>query len=125
MIGHSNPTHTDVPIAELCVVGMISEGLGLYDIMSSVSTDSTRASKAHKGDTVQFSYAIFDTEAEAHIIDPLDIVMHQDTSTHAHFHHDFGAANQGKWLVIYFRWFNTKHPELAGRWSAMRILAIG
>ncbi|WP_320053135.1 hypothetical protein [uncultured Acetobacteroides sp.] len=38
-------------------------------------------------------------------------------STKAFFVLPLGAENAGKQLFIYFRWYNTKHPEIAGPWS--------
>jgi hypothetical protein len=50
--------------------------------------------------------------------------MSKDIITKAAFEFDAGFTNQGKWLVVYFRWYNTKHPDLAGKWSPMVTIAI-
>jgi hypothetical protein len=54
-----------------------------------------------------------------------DPMMRQQFSTHAKFIAEFGPESSGKWLVIYFRWYNTKHPNLAGTWSEGHVVAIG
>ena len=37
---------------------------------------------------------------------------------------NFGADKEGKYLCVWSRWFNSKHPELAGDWNEMQIVRI-
>ncbi len=37
---------------------------------------------------------------------------------------NFGTANSDKWLCAWSRWFNSKHPELAGDWNEMQTIRI-
>jgi hypothetical protein len=66
---------------------------------------------------------VVNSEADA-IKDLNSPLLRKDINKHAHFHFDAGSANQGKWLVIYFRWYNTSHLELAGVWSTMILTVI-
>ena len=50
--------------------------------------------------------------------------MKTNLSTKASFSMDLGTENSGKTLYVYFRWFNTKHPELAGPWSILYVTVI-
>ncbi len=36
----------------------------------------------------------------------------------------FGAANKGKYLYVWSRWYNSKHPEIAGDWNARQVELI-
>ena len=47
-----------------------------------------------------------------------------EISTRASFNLDAGSASSGKYLYIYLRWYNTKHPALVGPWSSMHTTLI-
>ncbi|MHB8259172.1 MAG: hypothetical protein ACYDCN_05935 [Bacteroidia bacterium] len=36
----------------------------------------------------------------------------------------FGADKKGKYLYVWSRWFNSKHPEIAGDWNARQVVLI-
>ncbi|HEX7415256.1 MAG TPA: hypothetical protein VF411_14520 [Bacteroidia bacterium] len=36
----------------------------------------------------------------------------------------FGADKRAKYLYVWSRWYNSKHPELAGDWNSMQMLLI-
>jgi len=36
----------------------------------------------------------------------------------------FGASNKGKYLYTWSRWYNSKHPEIAGDWNARQVELI-
>jgi hypothetical protein len=40
------------------------------------------------------------------------------------FQKDFGVENIKKRVVVYFRWWSSKHPELAGPWTEVRAVVI-
>jgi hypothetical protein len=72
---------------------------------------------------VQMSYSIVNRVAvgqaqPAPPLSPADCPM-QGVSTHALFVKDFGLANAGKILYIYFRWFDLQHSEKSGPWSML------
>jgi len=50
--------------------------------------------------------------------------MKRDISTKASFVLALSSASSTQSLFIYFRWYNTKHPELAGPWSALMTTMI-
>lgn len=51
---------------------------------------------------------------------PIDTNLMVDQCTKSSFTLNVGAENSGLRLYIYFRWFNTKHPELAGPWCDLQ-----
>lgn len=119
-----SPTHPTTPIKAECVASIQSEGRGLYEFSCKSTTDSSRASKVEGANSVQFAYMISATALNP-LPTPDGDTMIRDIATTAIFVKDFGAENQGRWLTIYFRWYNTIHPHLAGPWSAVQSLAIG
>lgn len=62
---------------------------------------------------------------------PVPVPQHPDDGTKQEFYsgatHEFklGADNEGKYLCIWTRWFNSKHTDLAGDWSEMQTVLIG
>ena len=48
-----------------------------------------------------------------------DAGLFRDISTKATFTLSLGSGSSTKYLYIYFRWYNTKHPELAGPWTRL------
>jgi hypothetical protein len=84
------------------------------------STTGQRASIYGDADCVQYLYQVGTTApTEAN-----EDTMKKDLSTKATFNLALGSGNAGKYLYIYFRWFNTKHPELAGPWSSLQTTMI-
>ena len=79
------------------------------------STESARPSIFSGGDCVQFAYTVGGTPPASVLASGLT----QGFSSRASFSFSTGADNGGKSLYILFRWYNTKHPDLAGPWCAM------
>jgi hypothetical protein len=80
--------------------------------------------RADGADSVQYAWAAVNKGDTA----PSDIgssFYKKDISTKAIFHFEAGAENITKYLVIYFRWYNTKHPNLAGVWTEEQRMVIG
>ena len=50
--------------------------------------------------------------------------LRREVSTRASFVLALGSASSAQSLFIYFRWYHTKHPELAGPWSALMTTLI-
>ena len=71
-------------------------------------------------DCVQYLYCVGDTPP----LSANDPRLKTGLSSRASFTLDVGAASKGKKLFIYFRWFNTRHPELAGSWSGMMEVVV-
>jgi len=106
------------PISEKVAAAIQPLGGGSVAIKCHNST--SRASILDGADSVQFVYQVGDvppTSAEAP-------GMMKDISTRAAFTLDLGAENATKHLYIFFRWYNTKHPDLASPWSAMQSTLI-
>ncbi|MBB3188291.1 hypothetical protein [Microbacter margulisiae] len=64
---------------------------------------------------VQYLYMVSETPPESEEAPGLKM----NISTKAIFNLSLGAGNIGKFLYIYLRWYNTKHPELASPWSKL------
>jgi hypothetical protein len=84
------------------------------------SNFGTRASIYPGADSVQYVYQIGDTPPASY-----DAVgLTKEISTRASFKLNLGGDASGKTLYIFFRWYNTKHPELAAPWSIMQTMII-
>ena len=83
--------------------------------MKCYGTSSLRAGIFRNADSVQFLYMVGKTPpasaAEAGLL--------KELSSKAIFTLQLGADNSGNNLYIYFRWYNTRHPQLAGPWSSL------
>ena len=120
----ANPSHPTTNIEESCIASIRSINRGKAKISCRASEDTKRASIPESADSIQVSYAIVNAE-DAPVIDPDDEQMTKQLFFEANFDHDFGAANQGKWLIIYFRWYLSRYPQFAGDWSIMQRVIIG
>lgn len=114
-------THTihKTPISEPVSVLIQPIGGGLMNIKCYSSTGK-RSSIYSYADSVQYMYLMSDTppaSAEAS-------GMIKELSTRATFILETGSANSGKYLSICLRWYNTKHPNLSGPWSALQTSLI-
>jgi len=76
---------------------------------------SLRPSIIDAADSIQYVYLVGTTPPESADIPGLS----KDISTKASFTLSLGSGSSSKYLYIYFRWYNTKHPELAGPWSGL------
>ncbi len=124
VLDRSDPTHSTTPIAAQCIAGIHGMGMGMYEFGCKGNNKDGRNSKVHGADSVQFAYAL-SALPPAPSPTPDSAGMVKELSTSATFTHDFGTDSPGKWLTVYFRWYNTKHPQLAGAWSSVQTLAIG
>jgi hypothetical protein len=91
--------------------------------MISVKCYSVTGQRSHiipPADSVQFAYIISD-KAPASVMDPGMIF---GLSSRASFNVNLGAEQARNNLFIFFRWFNTRHPEQAGPWSALQNTVI-
>ncbi|MEP7169043.1 MAG: hypothetical protein ABI855_06685 [Bacteroidota bacterium] len=120
----ASPSFPTSPIEAECFASIRSIKRGNAKISCRASDDTKRSSIVEGADSIQFSYIIVTSEA-APVIDPDDKSMTKQLSFEAIFNLDLGAENQGKWLVIYFRWFLSRYPQFAGDWSGMQRVVIG
>lgn len=84
------------------------------------SNSSKRASILEGADSVQYAYLVCDTPPSSAEITGLS----KEISSRASFTLALGAGSSAKYLYIYFRWYNTRHPLLAGTWSALQTALI-
>jgi hypothetical protein len=107
------------PIAEPVTVTIQPIGGGTMSLKC-YSATGQRASIYSGADGVQFLYVVGDVppvSAEAP-------GLSKELSTKAIITLSLGSGSSGKNLYIYFRWYNTKHPELSGPWSALQTSLI-
>lgn len=109
-------THTIAitPIREGVRAILKQLGGGMIQIKCAGLT-APRAAIVAGADCIQYRYCIGDTPPFS--VD--DAGLKTGLSSRASFILDTGATSSAKKLFIWFRWFNTRHPELAGSWSGM------
>lgn len=112
-------TVSTTPINEAVVSGIQLLGGGSVAIKCR-TTSGERASICEGADCVQYNYMVGTTPPTS----ADDQALKSGLSTKASFNLVLGAASSEKKLYIYFRWNNTKHPELAGPWSALQTTLI-
>lgn len=112
-------TISHTPIAEPVEPILLPIGGGTVNIKC-YSTTGARASIYEDANCVQYLYLVGNTSPESIKSEGLK----QEITSRASFSLPLGAENSGKMLFIYFRWYNTKHPELAGPWSTLQSTII-
>ena len=83
-------------------------------------TNGKRPSINETANCVQYRYCVGSTAPTSVEDDILDM----DISTKGAFILSVGAENEGKRLYIYFRWHNTKHPDISGPWCPLQSTII-
>jgi phosphomannomutase len=119
VIERARPTHHTEPIAERCFATAQTLGGGEMKISCRTDHDASRASKADHADSEQIAWIIADAPP-ANVND----VANKEIITKASFTLHLGAENAGRKLFFFSRWYNTKHPELAGPWSDLNTAVI-
>ena len=84
------------------------------------SSTGQRASIFKGADCVQYLYTTGDTPPAS----ADDELLKMGLSTRAIFNLALGTANSGKKVFLYFRWYNTKYPDLAGPWSSLQTILV-
>lgn len=110
---------SNTPITEPVTVTIQPVGGGMVTIKC-YSTTGQRASIYSEADSVQYLYQVGDTAPSSAEVPGLT----KELSTKAIITLNLGSAASGKNLYIYFRWYNTKRPELSGPWSALQTSLI-
>jgi hypothetical protein len=114
---HTTP-HT--AISDTVIVSLHPLGGGTIEIKCRTSHDSNRPSIAESADCVQYLYMVGTTPPAS----TNDAGLRGVSSTHASFTLSLETGSSGKTLYIYFRWYNTKHPALAGPWSSLQTVLV-
>jgi len=84
------------------------------------TAEGGRAAILQGADCVEFRYRV-DEQAPASVNDE---GLKSGISTKASFTISLGAENSGKYAYLYFRWYNTKYPNLGGPWSSLNTALI-
>jgi hypothetical protein len=114
-----NHTIPQNPITEPVSVSFQPIGGGMIRVKC-YGTTSQRAGIFRKADSVQFLYTVGKTPPAS----AEEAGLSKDLSSKAIFTLTLGPGSSGNYLYIYFRWYNTRHPKLAGPWSSLNITAI-
>ncbi len=94
-----------------------TQPLGGGDVRFSCRTnhDTKRASKAEGADSIQVAFKA----GEPAPLTASDSSMKHENFTRSVFTIRAGQTVVGQKLYVFARWYNTKHPELAGPWSPL------
>ncbi len=112
-------TVSSTPISEPVTVTIQPIGGGSLTVKC-YSTTGQRAAIYDGADSVQYTYQVGDTAPASAEVAGLT----KELSTKASFTLALGSGSSAKNLYIYFRWYNTKHPELAGPWCSLQTTLI-
>ena len=112
-------TTPQAPIVEPVSATLIPIGGGSLTVKCYSST-GLRASIFKGADCVQYLFATGDTPPAS----AEDDILKMGLSTRAIFNLVLGASNSGKKAFLYFRWYNTKYPELAGPWGSLQTILL-
>ncbi|MEI6555786.1 MAG: hypothetical protein WCL70_09370 [Paludibacter sp.] len=107
------------PISEQVTATIQSLGGGMMSIKC-YSMTGQRAGIMEDADSVQYLYQVGGQAPESAEAPG----MIKELSPKAVFTLSLGAGSALKNLYIYFRWYDTRHPELAGPWSSLQIAGI-
>jgi len=115
----SGKTIKVTPINENVTVTLQPIGGGIVAVKC-YSITGQRAHIFTDADCVQFAYLLGDTPPTSVMVPGLVFGL----SSRASFNLNLGAEQARNNLYIYFRWYNTRHPEQAGPWSALQNTVI-
>ncbi len=122
--GRKKPTRHNTAIADAVVFDAKPLGGGEFKFSCRTGHDNNRASKATGADSVQLSFMIVDAVSNVAALHAESTGMQREIFTKAQFIKNCDADNVCKRLVVFARWYNTKHPLLAGPWSAVKVMVI-
>jgi len=107
------------PIQEIVTVTVQQLGGGSFSVKCYSSTGQ-RPCIFGDANCVQYAYFVGDKAPTS----PNAAGSTISLSTKSSFVLSLDPENQAKNLYIYFRWFNTKHPEIAGPWCNLQTFVI-
>jgi hypothetical protein len=133
-IGRAEPSQSNTQIESNLVFKVEAIGSGDLKFTCRTSHDDHRASKAEGSDSIQVAHFILETAAQPQTTPPAEqpaaatiptpTTMMNEIFTKSIFTMHFGVENIGQRVVVYLRWYNTKHPELSSGWTPVTVLAI-
>ncbi len=115
----STRSTSNTPISEAITATLLPIGGGVVQVKCYTSTGQ-RAGIYDDADSVQYVYTVGTTPPISADAEGLKSGL----STKGSFQLDLGAASGGKYLYIYFRWYDTHYPKLAGPWCALETTLI-
>ena len=121
VITRAAASHHTVAIAETLSFSVSYMGGAELRFSCRVASHSGRAAKAKGADSVQVAFKLINNRNEA--LPPLT-EMQRELFTKAVFIMPLGAENIGKAVALCMRWYNTKHPSLAGPWTDRQVFVI-
>ncbi|WP_163707748.1 hypothetical protein [Mangrovibacterium lignilyticum] len=113
---HSRPT---TPLPNLVLASLKQMGGGKLSVQCR-SSEGGGISIEKDANAVEYLYKTGTTA-------PLSISdegLKTGLSTRARFTLALGAEKSAQYAYLYFRWVNTKYPDLAGPWSALRTMLL-
>ena len=120
--GVAEKKNRTIPIAsikEAVTVSFKPIGGGMMKVKC-YGISALRAGIIQHVDCVQFRYKVGKTPPDSADEPGLE----KDLSSRATFILTLGPGSSANYLYIYFRWYNTRHPRLAGPWSGLNITMI-
>jgi len=107
-------------ISDVVVVSLQPIGGSIIVTKCRTSHDSKRPSIPDGADSVQYAWQLGGTAP----VSAEDAGLKSGLSSHAAFNLNLPAGSTGKYLYIFFRWYNTKHPNLAGPWCSLLTVLV-
>ena len=131
-IGRAAAHHSDTPIEGTVLFEAVQQGGGDFRFSCRTGNDGNHASLADGADTVQLAYKFINggntpptpQPGGDDLPTPEDEGMQRDVFTKAIFIFHAGPTKVGKIMVVFARWYNTKHPHLAGPWSQVKVVIV-
>ena len=115
----SSPTVATAPILTQVIAALRPIG-GCTFTVKCRPVSGQRPAIIRGANCVQYHYLVGKTPPGS----AKDKTLEKDLSSKASFTLSLELGNTGQYLYIYFRWYNTKHPDLSGPWSALQTVLI-
>ena len=115
----SSPTVATAPILTQVIAALRPIG-GCTFTVKCRPVSGQRPAIIRGANCVQYHYLVGKTPPGS----AKDKTLEKDLSSKASFTLSLELGNTGQYLYIYFRWYNTKHPDLSGPWSALQTILI-
>jgi hypothetical protein len=124
---HKRPTK---PIADICFASVRPMGQGRIYVVCRYTEDSKRSGRPAGTTGIEVAYiieAISDVnnnDPKRPLVEDADAIPTRHISTRATFNMNLGGANAGSRIKLFFRWINSKYPDLSGDWSGMIVIIL-
>ena len=115
VLGKPSPTVATAPITKQVIAALIPLG-GCSFTIKCRHISGQQPAIIKGANCVQYHYLVGKTAPTS----TKDKMLDKDLSTKASFILKLETDSAGQYLYIYFRWYNTKHPKLAGPWNALQ-----